>query len=82
LVWKESKCGGRANCAFYDGDMFRMHLHSWTAGFTMLAVVFEIFIVLWSKSLDLYGDKEKEDEKARARGDVVAAPLEGLTADL
>lgn len=50
------KCGGLGDCQLYDPKAFRQYLHLTAAAFTTVGVIFDVFVWLLGKNLDLYGD--------------------------
>ncbi|XP_015609207.1 solute carrier organic anion transporter family member 5A1 [Cephus cinctus] len=57
LIWEES-CGTRGNCWFYHRDNFRILVNISAAGFSLIGVLFDVFVCYLVKDLDLYGTQE------------------------
>merc|ERR1712136_169805 len=67
-LWR-TECGKTGNCWFYDPEKMRLYLHLTTAGFILIALVFDGIAGYYVRNLELYEepeDIEKKNEQLQA----------------
>uniref|UniRef100_U5EK85 Solute carrier organic anion transporter family member n=1 Tax=Corethrella appendiculata TaxID=1370023 RepID=U5EK85_9DIPT len=62
LVWTE-ECGKRGNCQLYDQKSFRYYINFTAMIVTFFGVFFDVLVWWYGRNLDLYGDRENEQEQ-------------------
>lgn len=59
-------CGKQGNCQLYDPELFRYYLHTISAIFVILAVIFDTMVWHFGKNLKLYDDPNEKETKAES----------------
>lgn len=61
VVWNY-KCGVRGNCQLYDQKNFRYYMNLTAIALISVSVVFDFFVWIESKDVNLYGENETKSE--------------------
>ncbi|XP_017464094.1 PREDICTED: solute carrier organic anion transporter family member 4C1 isoform X2 [Rhagoletis zephyria] len=74
LVWTET-CNGRGNCQLYEQTKFRYYVNILALSLTFIGVIFDILVWYHGRHLDLYGEKEAQQNEEIRRKDKPITPL-------
>ncbi|XP_014214479.1 solute carrier organic anion transporter family member 4C1 [Copidosoma floridanum] len=75
LIWDMS-CGKKGNCWFYHTDNFKYYVNIVSAGFCIIALMFDVTVCHLVKDIDFYGEEDENKKTPALKGSQLKLPNE------